>query len=337
MGCQRDVVAEDGVADSEPDAGPAPDGRERSDEGASESVPDISDATQPTTPDDAGVMAASDAGSSDASGDSGGGSVDDAGAMGGGACTGLLAVEGFDEGIDFDRHSRASQCPDGAIDGVTSPARTGGGAARLEVAGECSIYDKHRRMLHMFRTDDVGGVRNGRLADRTPYWIGWSVYVPADYPTSTEGVISAQLIGGGVGPETLFQIHGTTWRVIRRWWDSYDKHAHGEYSGPAARGRWTDWVMYIERSWQEDGVLRVWKDGELVVDVTGPNAYRYGYLNGEPTDDSYYGVGPGANWVIGVYWGYENRPGDYRLYFDEIRIAGPEASYDAVAPGSGCP
>jgi hypothetical protein len=37
-------------------------------------------------------------------------------------------------------------------------------------------------------------------------------------------------------------------------------------------GLWVDWVYHVKWSYENDGFLRAYKDGELVVDFSGPTA-----------------------------------------------------------------
>ena len=39
------------------------------------------------------------------------------------------------------------------------------------------------------------------------------------------------------------------------------------------RGVWVDWVIHAKWSPKDDGVLRIWKDGEVVLDSGGANVY----------------------------------------------------------------
>lgn len=42
---------------------------------------------------------------------------------------------------------------------------------------------------------------------------------------------------------------------------------------PVRRGVWVSWVIHAKWSPNEDGLLQIWKDGELVFDRKGPNVY----------------------------------------------------------------
>lgn len=102
---------------------------------------------------------------------------------------------------------------------------------------------------------------------------------------------------------------------------------HGDHAWwrPAAEmeNRWIDIVVNWTASPDNDGKMKWWVDGELVVDRTGPNTFYYDTCNlpAEPEDLL----------QLGIY----KSPSDTSLveqYFDEIRIAGADGSYCAVAP-----
>ncbi len=44
--------------------------------------------------------------------------------------------------------------------------------------------------------------------------------------------------------------------------------------GPYETGVWTDWVMHVKWSYDQDGIAEVWKDGRKVIDQSGPNAFN---------------------------------------------------------------
>ncbi len=42
---------------------------------------------------------------------------------------------------------------------------------------------------------------------------------------------------------------------------------------PVQKGVWVSWVIHAKWSPRDDGVLQIWKDGKLTVDLKGPNVY----------------------------------------------------------------
>jgi hypothetical protein len=87
-------------------------------------------------------------------------------------------------------------------------------------------------------------------------------------------------------------------------------------------GKWTQWVLHIKWSYQEDGFLTLWKDGTVVLDLPNyPNTYN----------DKY-----GPYFKFGIYkWAWkhqQNRVGmpPRVIYYDDLYIGNDGASYDDV-------
>ena len=74
------------------------------------------------------------------------------------------------------------------------------------------------------------------------------------------------------------------------------------------RGRWTDFVFHIRHARTNDGFVRVWIDGERVLDFHGPTAYgnQFGY----PEDGRFY-------FKLGLYRDDMKEP--MTLFIDEYR------------------
>ena len=62
---------------------------------------------------------------------------------------------------------------------------------------------------------------------------------------------------------------------------------------PTEKGCWTDWVVHVKWSYQSDGILQIWKNGEKVVDQNGPNAFNDAH---------------GPFFKMGLYKGWRNPP-----------------------------
>ena len=217
-------------------------------------------------------------------------------------------------------------CYAGAFTLAKSPSRAGqsikifndGTKACLEPSGKL----KHRKEVR-WGSDTTYSELN------TPYWFAFSMFVPDDYPTKADNpnaVIVAQWIGGNVGPELTFQLVAGERLAIRRTWStgvSDGKHSLTEAKLPIERGVWTDFVVYRERSWNSDGVLKVWMNGVKVVDFVGPTAINY----------VTYGSGNKGNiqFKTGIYWAEKPRDVQYTLYFDNVRTAKGADGYDLVS------
>jgi hypothetical protein len=92
--------------------------------------------------------------------------------------------------------------------------------------------------------------------------------------------------------------------------------------GPVQKGVWVDWVIYGKWSYGSDGVLKVWKNGVLVVNNSGPNTYN-------DQNQQFVELGIYKSW-----WGV--KPPTTRqvltAYFDEVKIGDQSLSYEEVAP-----
>jgi len=173
------------------------------------------------------------------------------------------------------------------------------------------------------------------------YWYGFSIFLPEDYVPDGVWEIVAQwnaVPDSKIGeqwrnpPAALFTTGGR-WRWVMHWdakrntFETGKRRYDGtrEYDlGPYRRNVWTDWVVHVKWSCGPDGLLQVWRNGEKVIDRTGPNAFN---------DE----IGP--FFKMGLYkgWGDPKKPCDAVdkrvVYHDEFRMGGADASYEDVAPG----
>lgn len=182
-------------------------------------------------------------------------------------------------------------------------------------------------------------IRGTRTKPGVEYWYGFSVYLPHDYVADPIWEIVAQWhatldedlgeLPGSVNPPLSLHSENGEW-MISTIWDSRQITSKENYEGKKryqlgkyTTGKWTDWVFHIKWLPTKDGILQVWQDSKLVVDKKGPIGFK----------DR---VGP--YFKMGLYKGWETptRVGvatQRTLYHDEFRMAGPEGSYDDVAPG----
>lgn len=84
--------------------------------------------------------------------------------------------------------------------------------------------------------------------------------------------------------------------------------------------RWVDFVVHVK--WDatgKTGVLQIWQDGVLKVDEQN---ISLGYPKTRPY------------WKFGLYcWTGKASHAERTMYYDDIRIGGPNADYDVVKPG----
>jgi hypothetical protein len=76
--------------------------------------------------------------------------------------------------------------------------------------------------------------------------------------------------------------------------------------GPAEKGKWNDWKIDYKPSTGQDGEIRVWKNGQEVVNHKGPNAFA-----GEP-----------GYAAFGVYRPKGKAGGNRVIDYDEVNVGG---------------
>ena len=184
------------------------------------------------------------------------------------------------------------------------------------------------------------------------YWYGFSIYLPSDYISDRTWEIVAQWHGWPDGyptflpgeeywrnPILALRTTGGQWS-IGNYWDSkentgdinnrtYDGNKLWEL-GAYEKEKWVDWVFHIKWSYESDGILEVWKDGELVISRVGPNCYndKIGH---------YFQMGIYKGWenwwnYPSTEWWHHDVADERTLYHDELRIAHGQDGYDLVSP-----
>jgi len=224
----------------------------------------------------------------------------------------------------------------------------------------------YRRELKLVK-NNAGIFRNLRYGKE--YWVGFALYLAEDYRMPATKDILFQLhdvpdqhLGESYkNPNLTLAINGLTKdekrkRLVHQWVVSI-KGDDREFTptgdkryyptrlaipvAPAAPdvGRWVTWVFNFKVTWKPDGFVRVWKDGELVLEKRNVRT---------AFNDR---VGPYLN--IGSYKPAWKRPGDIKnpniknpwqnpfaadehprrlSYVDAFRIAVGPDRYDDVAP-----
>jgi len=215
-----------------------------------------------------------------------------------------------------------------------------------EVQSEVVRSGNYAHKTTLIRTDLAGwsperaelryeNANTGRLGDTR--WYAFSVYIPSDYiadePICRE-IIWQLLMHPYINeqqksPQFDFQIQADNLQIENRHsvgGDPTNTIVEKIYESPMSnyRGKWTDWVIYAKWSAGNDGRLRIWRNGNVVVDRTGANAY----------------AGTGTHYFenkFGIYkwsWNaakYPDRPTvvDKRvIYHDNLKIGGPDATYE---------
>ncbi|MBN1670831.1 MAG: polysaccharide lyase [Kiritimatiellae bacterium] len=238
---------------------------------------------------------------------------------------------------DFETGDLAGLHPSGNSPAVTdTPARAGKHAMKT--------YLHREQSRCRYRTEVVPREQNTRVGEE--YWYGFSILLPEDYKPDPVWEIVAQWHGR---PD--FEL-GENWRnpimaiwtangkwVVGNRWDPKPNTFEGgkrRYGGskrwdlgPQEPGKWVDWVFHVKWSFEDDGLLEVWKDGKKVIERKGPNTFN---------DKK------GPYLKLGIYKGWKDERGRAKsvvesrtLYHDEIRIGRAPCQYEGVAPGGKSP
>ena len=170
-------------------------------------------------------------------------------------------------------------------------------------------------------------------------WLGFSMYVPGNFPNSGMGGWHSVFQWHDSGPlpavvhgELLqnneFQIFFRTYPnapVPSPWWDFVQQQT--VYSAPMPRDRWIDLVFNFRWDHRPNGsgFFKVWMDGELIVNYTGPIGFP---THSAGQNSTYFKFGSYAD---------ENKPFNRTLYYDEFRFGNSAATYEVVAPSGDPP
>jgi regulation of enolase protein 1 (concanavalin A-like superfamily) len=226
--------------------------------------------------------------------------------------------------------------------GPPDPVRAGNHSMRCYLHRYQSEYS-YRTMVVVGPDDSSPeGTRDTmRFEIGQEYWMGFSIYIPRDFVVDLEDLTDILMQVQATpdpgedyrSPIYDLSVNADRWSMIKRW-DTRKTTPPGNtftgseviYTAPLGDsiGKWTDWVLHVKWSWQSAGFIDVWRDGVQVVADTGPNCSR----------DQ---VGPYTS--LGVYkwpWrpehDYPSNTDERLVYIDELRIAGADADYHAVAP-----
>ena len=176
------------------------------------------------------------------------------------------------------------------------------------------------------------------------YWYGFSLYFPKEWLQDDIWEIVAQWHGrpdnhlGEVSrnPVMAFHSDGVNLKITNIW----DAAPHTQkaqqnrptkydgqvtlWEGPIRKSEWTDWVVHVKWSYQDEGILEIWENGKQIARREGPNTFN---------DQK------APNFKMGLYKGWRKKhdhiPGivsERILYHDEVRFAGPDGSYFLVSP-----
>lgn len=200
------------------------------------------------------------------------------------------------------------------------PVRSGQHAMKVMLT-----HDQHRT--------EVTGPRSQPYGE---FKYGWSIYLPKEFDGNSWFSIITQWHTWGSGkeyvinppgPPTCLTVSKGNWDFLLRYQDGDTDNAAGKHFdfGPIEPdlGRWVDFVMEV--NWQSPksggGYLKLWKDGKLVVDYTGPTWFE------DKTSGPFF--------KMGIYKGAGSWKGEESgaiAYFDEFRMGDKSIPHDAVDP-----
>lgn len=214
---------------------------------------------------------------------------------------------------------------------VNEPVRHGRHAVQFTLQRGDRIVSKGKRAeLQIFNAAEL----------KNEYWYGLSIFLPNDWQTDAMDEVVAQWnatcdahLGEDArrSPPLALRIKNNIWFITNRW-DERKITPPGNtapktilWKGPFAKGVWTDWVVHARWSYESDGLIEIWKNGEKIIVWKGPNAYN---------DEL------GLRFKIGIYkpkWNDPRAKANIRrrvIYHDEVRIGGNDAAYEDVAPSA---
>ncbi|MBL0358971.1 MAG: heparin lyase I family protein [Chitinophagaceae bacterium] len=111
-------------------------------------------------------------------------------------------------------------------------------------------------------------------------WYAWSELLPEDYAYDTHNELHFQLHHvSKYGPPLIgLWITKDRWKLVHTF-DTADikneKHTIRQYDlGPVSKGKWVDWALYTNFKLDSTGNIRLWRNGELLLNVDGANFNR---------------------------------------------------------------
>ena len=84
----------------------------------------------------------------------------------------------------------------------------------------------------------------------------------------------------GRGPPLALRIYNGTWGFTYgsdanfRSVPDKSRASNWHWVGEVQRGRWTDWTIRVIWSYENSGLTEIWKDAQLVMRRSGPNAFN---------------------------------------------------------------
>ncbi|HDX9578072.1 TPA: polysaccharide lyase [Bacillus pseudomycoides] len=166
-------------------------------------------------------------------------------------------------------------------------------------------------------------------------WYTARIYIPQDWVFDTESgndivmqwhaVLGSERVDRDF-PELAIAVKGDRWSIQRAFGSTANIERDSKTLDELVqKGVWSSWVIHAKWSSGDDGLLQIWKDGKVVWEVQGPNAYasraRTPYLK------------------IGLYhpqWKPKNgevKPGpvtERKVFITDVKIGNERATYQGM-------
>jgi hypothetical protein len=214
----------------------------------------------------------------------------------------------------------------------------------LQQSDSIAHSGKYSLRVLVNKTDKT--VSNGKRAEVTlkgdssatvERWVGYSIFLPNSYTIDPQPESVQQwhdipdLADGGVwrSPPFALLTQNGHWVVLVRWSaarltsneTSFSKYIDlGNYDNNV----WTNWVFHIRFSYNNDGLIEIWKNGVLIKTINGPNTYNDKVGN-------YFKLGI-YKWVWLPKYHSNSTTTQREVFYDDVRIGNENATYSDVAP-----
>lgn len=199
---------------------------------------------------------------------------------------------------------------DYALQYLTSPAYKGVKSARFEIREDQPLVADGKRAEVVI----VKGA-DGEIGKNT--WYSFAVYFPSSYVYDDQREVINQWYQSG-SPATSLRTEED--RIILETGNTSSTRKEIDL-GPVTKETWHTFVFHFIHSYNSDGLIDVWHNGDKILSHSGGNMY----------DD----VLP--KWKIGLYKSAFKYPGksDVKsrvIFFDNIRVGNENATYEEMAP-----
>lgn len=246
----------------------------------------------------------------------------------------------FEEGIPKDL-GMWDVCCDDSIELVSDHVRGGNRAARMKLSPQHNfsrvqnVYPTRNEVTPARDMEQKMEKHNISTKDEES-WYGFSIKPKENLYLSPlfEVVFQAHHVNdecdtfGGNPPIAIYVIEdeyivqnvGDNDRCQKDW-NQVDREGRERWHFPLNRGEWTDWVIYTNWKHTDEGVFKVWRNGEKVIE-----------RRNEPVT---YNDEKVLRFRFGPYksvWMDHPRESNRTYYYDEFRGSGSNGSYRQVAP-----